>query len=201
MKIIELFPQTVGQFNLDRSLTNDELESLQGKDVRIGFGGNAVTADSYILKDPKLKDLKSFIDKCVAEYAECTVSPNDNVSFRVTQSWVTYTKKGQHHQRHFHANSVISGVFYIKTDSEKDKIHFYKDKLPHIAITPKKLNYFNTYSWWLPSLQGTLYLFPSSLEHSVEAVENDDVRIALAFNTFPVGTIGNQIELSELLIL
>jgi hypothetical protein len=41
-------------------------------------------------------------------------------------------------------------------------------------------------------------IFPSSLTHSVAPVEADDTRISLAFNTFPVGYMGQEENLTAL---
>jgi hypothetical protein len=41
-------------------------------------------------------------------------------------------------------------------------------------------------------------LFPSSLLHGVNPVEEDETRISLAFNTFFTGTLGTPKDLNEL---
>ena len=45
---------------------------------------------------------------------------------------------------------------------------------------------------------GDLVLFPSSLTHMVETVQGEATRISLSFNTFPVGSIGEGVDLTGL---
>jgi hypothetical protein len=41
-------------------------------------------------------------------------------------------------------------------------------------------------------------LFPSSLEHNVPTIQSEDVRISMSFNTFPVGIVGDEMQLTGL---
>jgi hypothetical protein len=56
----------------------------------------------------------------------------------------------------------------------------------------------NSESWWFEATAGKLILFPSSLTHMVPEVKGDDVRISLSFNTFPVGVVGEEMDLTGL---
>ena len=47
---------------------------------------------------------------------------------------------------------------------------------------------------------GDVILFPSSLTHMVETKQGDNTRISLAFNVFIKGTVGNNKNLTELII-
>ena len=67
-----------------------------------------------------------------------------------------------------------------------------------IKFPPVKWNEYNSESWWFPVGTGELILFPSNLSHKVQPVEGSDTRISLAFNTFPVGHIGDEDELTAL---
>ena len=68
-----------------------------------------------------------------------------------------------------------------------------------LDIIPREYNIFNSRDWWMPAMQDTLVLFPSSLFHQVNSVEERDRdRVSLSFNTFPTGTLGSSANLSEL---
>ena len=58
-------------------------------------------------------------------------------------------------------------------------------------------NVYNSDSWWFEVGAGDLMLFPSSLTHMVETVQGED-RVSLAFNTFPVGYVGDESSLTAL---
>jgi len=150
-----------------------------------------------VLRDPALTSLRSFIEDSVSDYFKNTVNPKHNVSLRVTQSWCNYSEPGQYHHKHAHPNSYISGVFYVQTNAD-DKIYFYRDGWQQIKFPPEQWNPYNSESWWFEATAGKLILFPSSLTHMVPEVKGDDVRISLSFNTFPVGVVGEEMDLTGL---
>lgn len=86
----------------------------------------------------------------------------------------------------------------MKAVKDLDKIYFYSDTYNQVSISTKDFNPYNSPSWWLPVQTGDLMLFPSSLTHSVEPVRGDHTRISLSFNTFPVGYVGEDKELTAL---
>jgi uncharacterized protein (TIGR02466 family) len=190
-----IFPVSVGFFNLDRDLTEEELSCLLGLEKKKNEG-NSRSAQSYVLGLPQLGALKDFIYESVNHYFTEIYRPLFDVRLQVTQSWVNYTDKDQFHHKHRHSNSFVSGVFYAKTD-DKDKILFYRASDQGLRITPKEHNISNSESWWFQTRQGTLLLFPSGLEHMVETKQTDGTRISLAFNTFPVGAVGDRTALNE----
>ena len=120
------------------------------------------------------------------------------VSLRITQSWVNYTKPGQWHHKHAHPNSFVSGVLYIKANKETDCIQFFKESYQQIKLPVDQFNLSNSDSWWLPIGTGQLILFPSSLTHMVPTLQGEDQRVSVSFNTFPVGYVGSDDDLTGL---
>ena len=124
---------------------------------------NESTNESYIL-DKGLTKLKCFIENSIDTYAKNVIVGDDydeNLSFKITQSWVNLTKPGGlgHHQ-HTHSNSLISGVFYVSTN-DIDSIVFTNDYLyfQTIKVDVKKFNEFNANIWRYPVKAGKLLLF------------------------------------------
>jgi uncharacterized protein (TIGR02466 family) len=196
MDIISLFPTAVGIFNLGRDLTEEEKSYLINQEHAPNMG-NTTSKERFILRHDSMKDLKSFIDTSVNEYFSQIVAPMKDVSLYVTQSWVNYSKQGQWHHSHEHPNSILSGVFYVQSDAT-DKIYFEKNHYEQISFPTEKFNLYNSKTWWLEATQGRLVIFPSSLRHSVNAVETDHTRISLSFNTFARGMIGSAENLTAL---
>lgn len=192
MLLENLFPTPIGFFKYDGKIDTD---FLANQDQRPN-DGNTSSVDKYVLK--KLPDLATFIDKCAHEYLMATICPKNDVRLRVTQSWLNWTKPGQYHHKHAHPNSLISGCFYVNADKETDKIFFYKEGYQQIKFPPVDWNAYNSDSWWYPVGTGELVFFPSSLTHMVQPVGGEDTRISLAFNTFPVGYVGSEDELTAL---
>ena len=161
------------------------------------------TNNTYIF-DTKLKNLKEFCEKHIKIYVEKILNPRQELDFYITQSWLNVVKPGGSIKLHYHANSIISGAFYVSTE-EDDKIHFLNPNTqqtkPMILIEPNEGNPFNANKWSFPVENNVLVLFPSWLEHSVEpnkkATRN---RISFSFNTFTKGTLGDNNTLKELIL-
>lgn len=199
MAIHNLFPIPVGIYQLSEDLTAKELSFLKNQKTRPNTG-NITSADSAILKNKELTKLREFFETSLSDYFATVYSPQHQVNLRITQSWTNYTGKGQFHHKHAHPNSFVSGVFYVQTDATKDRIYFYRDSYEQIKFPPKEWNVWNSESWWFEALPGRLILFPSSLTHMVPSVETEQTRISLSFNTFPVGNLGEELSLTELIL-
>lgn len=197
MSVELLFPTFVSKFKLGRDLSPAELDFLMNAPTRSNMG-NIVSIDSNILSDNAVARLAEFIDSNVQFCLNELYRPKKNVKLRITQSWLNYTKKGEFHHKHLHPNSFISGVFYVNADKQTDKIYFYNERYSQITINPAEFNVVNSKAWWFPVETGDLILFPSHLVHSVETVDTERVRASLAFNTFPVGYVGDDLELTGL---
>lgn len=196
MNINSLFPIPVGFFSLNRQLNDQEIFFLKNLKARPNIS-NSTSIDHFVLKDKILTSLREFIEESVEMFFKKTVDPKHLVSLKITQSWVNYTNQGQFHHKHSHPNSIISGVFYVQTNPD-DKIFFYKEGYQQIKLPPNNFNEFNSESWWFNVLTGNLILFPSHLTHMVPTVEGSEQRISLSFNTFPVGIVGEEMELTGL---
>ena len=197
MPIHNLFPIPVGIYKLERNLTEIELAFIKGQDTRPNMG-NTTSADNTILRNKELTKLRDFIETSIADYFKTIHNPKHNVNLRITQSWCNYTEPGQWHHKHAHPNSFVSGVFYPQANKETDKIYFYRDGFQMIKLPPQDWNVWNSESWWFEVATGDLILFPSSLTHMVETVQGTDTRISLSFNTFPVGVVGEEMNLTGL---
>ena len=197
--IHNLFPIPVGIYNLDRDLTVNELSFLKNQETRSNVG-NTISIDHTILKSKKLTQLRDFIETKLSDYFTTVYSPKHKVNLKITQSWTNCTKKGEYHHKHEHPNSFVSGVFYVQADKDKDKIYFYRNQYQQIRFPPSDWNVWNSESWWFEIGTCDLILFPSSLTHMVPTLDHDQTRISLSFNTFPVGNVGEEIDLTGLQI-
>lgn len=198
MNIVSLYPTAVGQFKFDRELTKKEYAFMETQEKKQNVG-NTTSADRKILEHKQFKELRKFIDSSIHEYFDEIYKPEFDVKLRITQSWLNYTEPGQYHHKHAHPNSVLSAVFYVDADPEVDKIYFYPPQsYKQINFKPRDWNLFNSESWWLPVESGSLVVFPSHFEHSVEVKSGTNTRISLALNTFPTGYVGDDDSLTGL---
>lgn len=197
MEVFNLFPTPIGFFNHEEGISEEIYDFLSKQEQRPNNGNNT-SEDKYILKQKKVFDLTNFIEKSLNEYFISVYSPKNDVRLRITQSWINFTKPGEFHHQHSHPCSFISGCYYIDADKEIDKIYFHNTDYKMIKFPPVEWNLYNSDSWWIPVNKGNLVLFPSSLSHNVERVQGEKTRISLSFNTFPVGYIGNEYDLTAL---
>ena len=202
MPVHPLFPQPIYFSKLERSLTKEELKTIDAHKAKTHKSeGNIISNDSYVLENKALKNLKKDLNKKVINYFNEVVCTSNSIIPYLTQSWINDTETNQFHHRHSHANSYVSGVFYIAADKKVDKITFYKTPA-HEPIKPNivKYNIFNSSTWQFPVETGNVVLFPSSLHHGVDKKKGTNTRISLSFNSFFKGTIGSRENLTELII-
>jgi uncharacterized protein (TIGR02466 family) len=200
MQLNQLFPTPVGFFTFDGGLSAAEQDFILQQNQRANTG-NTSSEDNYIMRNSELHRLQDFFVDSANTYFKEIYQPATDVKLRITQSWANYTQPGQFHHKHSHPNSVVSGVFYVQTNPGLDRIYFYRSGYQQIKFKTENWNLFNSESWWFEAIQGQLIMFPSHLEHMVQSVNEDKVtRISLSFNTFPVGTVGDYLELTELML-
>jgi len=202
--IYSIFPTPIYTTKIDRRFTKQELQFVkEQKKHCTNNEGNINTKDNYILNRKQFKNIKKILDKHCKDYLDRVICSKNNIELYITQSWLNYTEANQFHHKHAHPNSVVSGVLYFDSDINNDKILFshskgYQQIEPQIDKT--KFNLWNSGTWFFPVETGNLFMFPSSTTHQVETKKGNNTRISLAFNTFYKGSIGSNLNLTELIL-
>lgn len=193
-----VFPNPILTYTNKKSLSLKERDYLLNLEQRKNMG-NTSSVNESLFKDVKLKILQTWIRSALEDYVDRIYCPKESITLNITQSWVNVCRKGEYHHLHSHPNSLVSGVYYVQS-SKNDKINFTDNSHSTLDIIPREYNLFNSRDWWMPAMQDTLVLFPSSLFHRVSPVEEerDRDRVSLSFNTFPTGILGSSDNLSEL---
>jgi len=196
-----IFPTPIYISKLNRKLTSKELSYIDKTKLDVYRNeGNTTSNNNYILNEKSFKNLKEKLDLIVQDYFDKIISPANNITPYITQSWLNYTETNQYHHKHQHPNSLVSGVFYINCNEKFDKIKFFNDSYRTIKPEIKQWNIWNAESWWFSVKTGDIILFPSSLTHMVETKQGTNTRISLAFNVFIKGTVGVNKNLTELVL-
>jgi uncharacterized protein (TIGR02466 family) len=196
-----LFPTPIYITKLTKNFSDTENEFIEKSKLNTFKNeGNTISADNYILNAKPFSNLKKQLDEIVKDYFNKIISTSNNIEPYITQSWLNYTEETQYHHIHEHANSLVSGVLYINADKNNDKIKFFNNQYQQIKLEVKEYNLYNSISWWFEVETLDVILFPSSLTHAVEVKKGTNTRISLAFNTFIKGTVGNNIQLTELIL-
>ena len=198
VKVTGIFPVPIYQTILNIEISTEE-KNFFNKLERTKNSYNYNSKNNYVLDEEPLSTLKKELFLRVEDYFQKIITPKTNVLPYITQSWVNWTKSGEEHHKHAHSNSLFSGVFYIDADEEYDSIKFFKrHTYESLSIEPYEYHLFNSESWTFKVKTGDIILFPSSLGHLVESKIGDNLRTSLSFNTFIKGTIGVDVELTEL---
>lgn len=102
----------------------------------------------------------------------------------VTNCWAIINPKFASNFVHNHPNSVLSGVYYVKAAENcggiffrdpRDVAHMFMPNLTELTPwTIQKITYKAT--------EGTVIIFPSWLNHGVEANLSDEDRLCISFN-------------------
>ena len=104
--------------------------------------------------------------------------------FEITACWATVLAKGGAHKIHSHPNNFLSGVYYVRTQPGADTINFHDPRRQASIIRPPvvELTAENTDQVVVKVRNGTLLMFPSFLEHSVDANMSEEERVSVSFN-------------------
>ena len=105
----------------------------------------------------------------------------------ITSMWFNVNTKNSYNIPHNHPMSNYSGVFYIQTPENCGDIHFINPNSISGWIWPKSslitTNNMNVNSIRYKAEKDTLYIFPSYLQHYVDANKSGEERISLSFNS------------------
>tara|TARA_B100000427_G_scaffold148616_1_gene123643 strand:- start:588 stop:1217 length:630 start_codon:yes stop_codon:yes gene_type:complete len=163
------------------------------------YGGspNLQSVNTYILNDPKLKDLKQFCLDSIHQYSKEVVGISHPIELQ--QSWLNKCNSNVDINNHYHSNSFLSGVFYITSGSPISFLSDLSKTNYSIEATPDSSQQFLPSvipSFSFPATPGILLIFSSNTNHFVHPNNSDQPRISLAFNTYPTLPYGNKQRLT-----
>ena len=193
--IARLFSTPVFQSPETYKFNKSELEFIdkQRENAIINQSGNLFSKNNYVLESPEMKNLKEFCNNNLFIFFYDSFKVKKDIEIYITQSWINFNQKNTSHHRHKHINSIISSVIFIK--GEMCPITFYNSErnlfgnlLSFEDFTAPNEN--NNSRVYFNNQNGKLFLFPSTLMHSVERNKSDVERISLSFNTFIKGQLG-----------
>lgn len=104
--------------------------------------------------------------------------------FELTGCWANMNVAGTTHKIHSHPNNFLSGVYYVQTAEGSDTINFHDPRVQTGIIRPPvtELSAENTDQVVVRVKSGMFLLFPSWLQHSVDANQSPQARISVSFN-------------------
>ena len=200
MIVCDLFPIAlaiekieVEQEDLDKLLLLTSEKDKLIKNQKDNFFHDETYIFDTVLKGSKLvQDITS----CMNQYCRDILGEEPNL--RHTQSWLNVNPPGSSHHKHFHSNSILSGVLYLQVDDQTGKFLVHREDNNRISKEIKNYNQYNYKYLFFEPKQFELYIFPSSLSHSVDENKSTKDRISLSFNTFYYGDIIGDGKLTDI---
>ena len=190
-----------------------DIDPLYNYVMNVEYGektDNTKSKNTYLLEDKELYDLKKFCSECIQQYTFEVCGSRHEIGLQ--QSWSNLANKNDNHTQHYHSNSYLSGVFYLRNDTTPIMFHadgliekYFFSVLPEMA--PDIQVELEQGKRYFPSLggtlavaaeTGTLLLFSSRSSHSVPPNMSNNPRLSIAFNTFPKVPFGDFDALSHL---
>jgi uncharacterized protein (TIGR02466 family) len=150
---------------------------------------NWISENQNVLDQPDFQNLRESVYGGLSEYFYGVMNASNNVEIYITESWFNKTEKGQSHHRHWHPNSLVSGIVYIASEGTSGSTRFITSQFDTIEYNISESNIYNSRSWGIIPEVNTMMLFPSNVEHLVEEYLGESPRITLSFNTFVKGNI------------
>ncbi len=197
-----LFPYPVMVCGKNYEFSSAEKAFISGLEM-IDNTGNLMSKNDKVLECDELSDLKLFIDQQILIFKKQLLRMKDDNEIYITQSWVNSSDSNQFHPKHKHPNSVISGVMFFDDNNDESlppiRFHRTLEMFP-LEFEFDDLNESNASCRSFETVQGSLILFPSLLEHDVEKNRSDRTRTSISFNTYVRGVVGGRKKLAEVSI-
>lgn len=196
-----LFATPLVRADVSDAITQDQIEYVQSLKM-IKNVNNLISEDLYIFEHPQLAGFKKAIAEVLNRYATDVLGITQELV--VTQSWALSNPPGVGMHSHSHSNSLVSGSFYYAPLPDPVSRVFFDRHTAYqrIQLLPsnEKRNIFNTAINVIEPKEGEVLLFPSEINHMIEANGAPVERKAIAFNAFVKGTIGDYRDVSQLTV-
>jgi uncharacterized protein (TIGR02466 family) len=184
-----------GIYSNNVNLSNDLRELVRNLDYRrVDFDNGYISNDLKLFERPDFESLKFYLLEQIHVYTQQILKISTEYNFYITTSWANKHNTSDFSQEHDHANSLISGIVCVDVDKDSGNIIFYNPQQNmglSLQFDFAEYNEFNSNKLEINPIVGDLFLFPSSLKHSVSKNLSNIDRYTLAFNVFAHGKFGS----------
>lgn len=191
-EVVHIFPTCVWRAEVERDIRRKvnkailaKLESIERESPGVP-PDQAWQTDQDMHEAPEFQELISCLGDAVRDVLDFLKVREKR--FLITGGWANVGPPGAAHQIHSHANNFLSAVYYVRTGEGADTISFYDPRIQNQVILPPVTERTpeNTERITMKVKEGTLLIFPSWLQHSVDPNKSDTTRISASFNVmFP----------------
>jgi uncharacterized protein (TIGR02466 family) len=186
--VIPMFPSLLWKMQIEANLRDALREKILAAlvEMRVGLAplapGNGWQSGQALHRRNDFQDLVGCVNDGVASILRFLRVGDSQIT--ITGCWATVLAHGAAHKAHSHPNNYLSGVYYVCTHAGADTINFHDPRPQAGVIRPPvvELTAENIDQVVIRVHDGTLLIFPSYLEHSVDANTSDEERISVSFN-------------------
>jgi len=186
--VIPMFPTLVWKISLEPELRDAidtkvmaTLESLR-RDLPVLEAGHGWQSEQTLHEREEFQELISCVNHVARSVLRFLRIGYELIE--ITACWATVLAKGAPHKIHSHPNNFLSGVYYVRVHPGSDTINFHDPRRQTYVIRPPvaELTAENTDQVVVRLTNGTLLMFPSYLEHSVDINVSENERVSVSFN-------------------
>ena len=187
-EVIPMFPTLVWKLQLKADLRETMeariLAALEGirRDLPRLAPGQGWQSVQTLHEREEFRDLVACVDHAAKGILRFLRIGYDAVE--ITGCWANVLAKGAAHKAHSHPNNFLSGVYYVRTHPGTDTLNFHDPRNQAGVIRPPvvELTAENTDQVVVKVKNGSLLVFPSYLQHSVDTNISEEERISISFN-------------------
>jgi uncharacterized protein (TIGR02466 family) len=202
MHMLELFPTIVGVFECETFDRDGPrwraavAEAIAERESKLATPQHQT--DDRLHERSEVVDMVAFFQRCAADYLSA-LKYDPALELRLQCCWASTLLQADRFEMHQHANSFLSGAFYLEVGAGAKPIRF-RDPRPQARTLdlPVELELrINRRYYEIDASSGQLVLFPSWLEHRVRASYSDSARTSVSFNITVHGEVGSVEELTR----
>ena len=198
-EIQPLFATPYAKADLGYGITPDQIEYVQNLKM-VKNQANLISENLYIFEEPELRVMAEAVQEALNRYASEVMGISQKIV--VTQSWGLMNPPNVGMHAHAHSNSIVSGsLYYCGLPEPVSRVFFDRHTMyRQIELNPEdsKRNLYNSPVNMITPKVNELFMFPSDINHMIEANGSNEPRQAIAFNSFVKGRFGNYRDVSEL---
>jgi hypothetical protein len=189
MNVLNLRAIPIAISKLDYSLNKKQKEFIIKQNYQKGSSVK-VSENNYIFNNKIFKNIKDLFDKKIDQYLKQVLQIKNEVY--ITQSWTTINDNTVHHS-HSHKGAFLSIVFYPESKGNNN-LYFELGKSSiqegfDFSYNPIHYNIYNSESWYLPTNEKDLFIFPGWIKHHSV---NEGSKIMIGANYFLKGDLGEK---------
>ncbi|MCB1643815.1 MAG: hypothetical protein KDI36_00110 [Pseudomonadales bacterium] len=200
-EIQPLFAIPYARADLGHAITPDQIDYVKNLKM-VRNRDNLISENLYIFEEPELKVLAAAVQEALDRYARDVMGISQKLY--VTQSWALMNPPNVGMHAHAHSNSIVSGsLYYCELPEPVSRVFFDRHTMyRQIELNPEndRRNLYNSPINMITPKTNELFMFPSDINHMIEANGSSEPRRAIAFNSFVKGRIGDYRDVSELTI-